>query len=62
MAGEPSKLIREIYKKQKRVELKKKAGKGVLALFLSIIALVFSDSLLKEESEDKVLWGEIRVL
>ena len=31
------------------MEMKKKTGKGIFALILAVIAIIFSDSLLKEK-------------
>mgnify|MGYP000854188949 CR=1 FL=1 len=49
MAKSVSSEIRKVYLKQRKLEMKKKAGKGVFALILAVVAIVFSDSLLKEK-------------
>lgn len=46
-----SSQIRKIYFQQKKIETKKKFARGVLALILSCLAIVFSDSLLKDKDE-----------
>lgn len=49
MANSPSKNIRKIYLKQKRVELKNNFIKGLIAIIFTMIAFIFTDSLLTEE-------------
>lgn len=52
MAKTTSSQIRKIYFKQKKIEAKKKLGKGLFTLVLSILAVVFSDSLLQDKKTD----------
>ena len=49
MAKSFSSEIRKVYLKKKKLEMKKKTGKGIFALILAVIAIIFSDSLLKEK-------------